>query len=66
MPKTSDAQKRATAKWIAKNKDRHNEMKAKWLDENRAYVNTLVAANNKKYYWRNKEFAIFRQILLDP
>jgi hypothetical protein len=25
-----------------------------------------VRKNNKKYYWRDKEFAIFRQILLDP
>jgi RNA:NAD 2'-phosphotransferase (TPT1/KptA family) len=66
MPKTSDAQKRASAKWINNNKERVKEVKKKWVEDNRAYVNAIVAANNKKYYWRNKEFAIFRQILLDP
>jgi hypothetical protein len=28
-------------------------------------MNVLVARNQKKYYWRDKEFAIFRQILLE-
>lgn len=64
MP-ASEAQKRATAKWIAKNKDRHNEMKSKWLNENREHMNDMAAKNNKKYYARNKEFAIFRNILLE-
>jgi hypothetical protein len=64
MP-VSEAQKRASAKWISKNKERHNEMKQKWLDENRAHVNERVRNNNKKYYWRDKEFAIFRNILLE-
>lgn len=64
MP-TSEAQKRATAKWIVKNKDRHNEMKSKWLNENREHMNNIAAKNNKKYYARNKEFAIFRNILLE-
>lgn len=64
MP-VSEAQKRATAKWIAKNKERHNEMKQKWLDKNRSHVNALVSKNAKKYYWRDKEFAIFRNILLE-
>jgi mitochondrial fission protein ELM1 len=65
MP-TSEAQKRASAKWSAANKERHDALKKKWVEDNRAYVNATVGANNKKYYWRNKEFAIFRQILLDP
>ncbi len=63
MP-TSEAQKRANAKWIAKNKERHDEMKTKWLDENRARVNEATRIRQNKYYWRDKEFAIFRNILL--
>ena len=63
MP-TSEAQKRASAKWSAKNKERHNEMKTKWLDENRARVNEATRIREHKYYWRDKEFAIFRNILL--
>ena len=63
MP-TSEAQKRATAKWTAKNKERHDEMKTKWLDENRARVNEATRIRQNKYYWRDKEFAIFRNILL--
>jgi hypothetical protein len=63
MP-TSEAQKRATATWIAKNKERHDEMKTKWLDENRARVNEATRIRQNKYYWRDKEFAIFRNILL--
>jgi len=66
MPKTSEAQRRASAKWINNNKERVKEVKKKWVEDNRDYVNEIVKANNKKYYWRNKEFAIFRQILLDP
>jgi len=64
MP-TSEAQKRANAKWIAKNKERHNEMKNKWLDENRARVNEATRLRQNKYYWRDKEFAIFRNILFE-
>lgn len=63
MP-ASEAQKRANAKWIAKNKERHAEMKNKWLNENRAHVNEETRLRQNKYYWRNKEFAIFRNILL--
>jgi hypothetical protein len=59
-----EAQKRANAKWIAKNKERHEEMKTKWLDENRARVNEATRLRQNKYYWRDKEFAIFRNILL--
>jgi hypothetical protein len=65
MPRT-EAQKRATAKWNANNKDKMREWQKAWVDKNRAHVNEIVNNNNKKYYWRNKEFAIFRQILLDP
>lgn len=64
MPST-EAQKRATAKWIANNKERHDAMKKKWATDNREHMNALVAKNQKKYYWRDKEFAIFRQILLE-
>lgn len=63
MP-TSEAQKRANAKWSAKNKERHDEMKTKWLNENRARVNEATRIREQKYYWRDKEFAIFRNILL--
>jgi hypothetical protein len=63
MP-ASEAQKRANAKWIAKNKERHEEMKTTWLDENRARVNEATRLRQNKYYWRDKEFAIFRNILL--
>lgn len=63
MP-TSEAQKRANAKWRAKNKERHNEMKSKWLDANRERVNEATRLREQKYYWRDKEFAIFRKILL--
>jgi len=63
MP-ASEAQKRANAKWIAKNKERHEEMKTKWLNENRARVNEATRLRQNKYYWRDKEFAIFRNILL--
>jgi hypothetical protein len=63
MP-TTEAQKRANAKWIAKNKERHEEMKTKWLNENRARVNEATRLRQNKYYWRDKEFAIFRNILL--
>lgn len=63
MP-ASEAQKRANAKWIAKNKERHEEMKTKWLNENRARVNEATRLRQNKYYWRDKEFAVFRNILL--
>lgn len=63
MP-TSEAQKRANAKWRAKNKERHEEMKANWLNANRERVNEATRLREQKYYWRDKEFAIFRKILL--
>lgn len=65
MP-TTEAQKRATAKWNINNKDKIKEWQKVWVDKNRAHLNEVVRNNNKKYYWRNKEFAIYRQILLDP
>lgn len=65
MP-TTEAQKRATAKWNANNKDKIREWHKKWADENREHLNDVIRKNNKKYYWRDKEFAIFRQILLNP
>jgi len=63
MP-TSEAQKRATAKWNANNKERHEEMKRKWVESNRERVNEATRIRQNKYYYRNKEFAIFRNILL--
>jgi hypothetical protein len=65
MPAT-EAQKKATAKWNAKNIDKIRQWQREWTDKNREHINEVVRKNNKKYYWRDKEFAIFRQILLDP
>jgi len=70
MP-TSEAQKRASKKWIENNKEQHNELKMKWLNDNREKHNELNKIRMKRnydfknYYDITLEIKRFRRILLD-
>lgn len=70
MP-TSEAQKRASKKWIETHKEQHNELKMKWLNENREKHNELNKNRMKEsYHFKNDndisyELKRFRKILLD-
>jgi hypothetical protein len=70
MPAT-EAQKRASKKWIEKNKEQHNELKMKWLNENREKHNELNKIRMKMNYdFKNDcdisiELKRFRRILLE-
>ena len=63
MPYT-EAQKRATYKWKAKNleyvNEKRKEYNLKYCEKNRE----MYKINASKYYFLNKEMAIFRNILL--
>ena len=71
MP-TSEAQKRASKKWIENNKEHHTELKIKWLNENREKHNELNKNRMKTNYNFKKDNDIstelkrFRKILFDP
>lgn len=70
MP-TSEAQKRASKKWIETHKEKHNELKVKWLNDNREKHNELNKIRMKRNYdFKNDndillELKRFRRILLE-
>ena len=70
MP-TTEAQKRASAKWQKNNAERFNEIRKQWIDNNRDRVNEQTRIRQKMYYDAKKscdpdaEFKSFRRILLN-
>jgi hypothetical protein len=70
MP-TTEAQKRASAKWKQNNAERFAEIRKQWIDNNRDKINEQTRIRQKMYYDAKKscdpdaEFKNFRRILLN-
>lgn len=63
MPYT-EAQKRATYRWRAKNLDKVNEARKVWNQNYYEKRGDFCKEKSNKYYYMKKEMNIFRNILL--